>query len=74
MISERTPLTADGPGASVRVTMVLLDAESGSMLHSIDLDVDHRGGIATQDDYLLFGTRLQNTFLNTTGSFSAARL
>jgi hypothetical protein len=74
VISGRTQLTAEGAGASVGGKLVLLNADSGGMLHSIDLDVDYHGGIAVQDDYLLFGTGYQNTFFNTTGSFYVAKL
>lgn len=72
VITGRTQLSADDPSEGGK--LVLLDSVSGSMLGSLELDVDYHGGIAAQDDYLLFGTGYQNTFFNTTGSFYVVKL
>ena len=74
VVTGRTQLTSTGAGAAEGGRLVLLGAASGEMLSSMDLDAPYHGGIAVQDDYMLFGTGYENEFFNTTGSFYVVRL
>ena len=74
VISGRTTLTAAGAGAAKGGMLVLLNSKNGDMLNSMKLDAPYHGGIAVQDEYMLFGTGYQNGFFNTTGSFYVVKL
>jgi hypothetical protein len=74
VITGRTQLTAEGAGAAKGGKLVLLNSNSGDMLNSMKLDAPYHGGIAVQDEYLVFGTGYQNTFFNTTGSIYVVKL
>lgn len=69
VVTGRTQLKATGPEAFKGGQLVLLDKTDGTTVGTLDLDVDFHGGIAVQDEYLLFGTGYSNPFDNTTGSF-----
>jgi outer membrane protein assembly factor BamB len=74
VITGRTSITETGPKSSSGGELVLLDAASGRVLSSMELDAPFHGGIAVQDQYLLFGSGYSNTFDNTTGSFHVVKV
>ena len=53
-----------GTGGSLYV----LDKSTGAVIQELELDANFHGGIAVQDQYIMFGTGYQTTFANKTGS------
>lgn len=74
VLTGRTQLTAADSSQYSGGRLVLLNADSGELVKSLDLDADFHGGIVVQDNYVLFGSGYENTFYNSTGSFYVLEL
>ena len=69
----RTGLNISDSFTGTHGTLFALNSQSGAVIKELSLDANFHGGIAVQDEYVMFGTGYQ-TFVNGTGSFYVLRV